>query len=1127
MADFLGKNKPYYDDYDPSKQFTHILAVPGEVEQAREFTQMQTMIYSFLKRLSDTLLKDGAIVAGMGYTITAQNKLIVEDGRVYLDGKIHEFKKQEIAVTKKGAEVIGVKLVNSIVTSETDVSLLDPAQEMENYGQPGAHRIKSVPVLTLNDLSSPTLFELEEGQLKVEVSRPAIDGITDILARRTYDESGNYRVVGLDLFCKAVDANNIEVTVEAGKAYIKGYEVIKPTPVKKLLPISKDFTTTFNEPKIFTTGTTKYALNNFPAKAIKKVVAMVEVTETVTRGAVVDGSDPLSKTPVVSIQEVKAGGVTYVQGTDYQLTSDKVNWSFSNGAKEPAVGSTYTVTYRYNKTMVLGTDYDLFQEVGAWGDTVDYLRFLNGDKPVNNSQLTVDYEHYLARIDHFSLDQKGNIIVTSGQPAMVSSVAPPYVNDDSLLGLGTVYFPPASGNAEAKTSTVTRSTMYDIQKMFQRLEDVEYNQAITALDRETMAGESPSELKGVFSDSFRSSFKGDLNHKDFSVMYSLEDGMIMLPPLNTKSAKPTINNTTSNIKSWGRLISAPMVEKVTIDQPYATTTMKINPYLAFNTLGVLKLTPEVDNWLETEYIKIEETEFAARNFYRWWRHGEDPSLKDNVSDLFDLEMENGQKVGEWRPEWWPGVTDQTGVAIKTEKSTSIMKEAITYMRQTEVQFKATNLAKSSDNLELFFDGVRVALTPLSGYQAGSTPGTVRSNSSGIVEAKFTIPPNIRTGTREVTLKNHENVASSAFTSIGTKETTTDKILRTRITLQVVDPLAQTFQFDQDTILTSVGGFFAAKDSTNNVIVQIRNVVNGYPGPVVYGEKVLVPNEITISDNAMKETKVTFDDPVFCAANTQFCVVYQTDSAEHSMYVADLGKTDVTTGELVTRQPYLAGMLFSSKNGLAWSAHQAMNMKFKVYTAEFQPTGTVEFDPITNLSADKILLLTDYLTPQNTGCIWEVSLDDQPFQPIARYRDLDTNKVVAKVRMRATFKSDKNMSPLMAKDSFTFVGFLTATEGSYISRATVIERDASIVKQSYEAFVPQGCTITPQFSLDDGKTWITPTQVSSVQVASGWFKYSFEKAVTLPNQRTFRARVNIKSNSSVVRPKVRKLMNIVK
>lgn len=1112
---------PYHDDFDPNKQYSQIVAVPGRVEQAREFTQMQTMIYHFLKKLSDTLLRDGAVVSGMDFILDEDGLLTVDKGRVYIDGKIHEFEKQSIQMSKQGLETIGVILEESIVTEEQDPTLRDPAQNMLNYGLPGAHRVKSVPKLTLNDPKSHTLFEFEDGELKLEVSKPQFDGLMDILAKRTYHEAGNYRVEGYELFVEQYDPDHVQLVVEPGIAYILGYEVIRPTPIKKLLPISKDTKIVSNEPKKYQEGEDKYPLNNFPAKQINKVVATVEVTDNLTRGAVVGGLDYLPKTPVVSIVEVADTERTYEQGVDFQLVGDAIDWGL-DGA-EPAVGSSYTVTYRYNKTMEPDVDYRLYQETNPWGETKDYVRFLNGDKPVDKSTFTVDYEFYLARFDLVSLDRYGDVVITEGQSNIDRLAYPPTLVDSDLLQLGTVYLPPNSPNAKAISASITRLRMEDLQRMKQRLEDVEYNQAVTHLDREAMAGESPTDLKGVFSDGFISTQKGDMDHPEFDVMYSLEDGLIMIPPVDITQERPNINFDTSQIHAWGRLISAPMREVVAVDQFYATTTMQINPYLAFNSAGVLKLTPEVDNWIEEDSMIVEETRTEARKFYRWWRHLGDQNILNRVKDLFDDRLDTGQRIGDWRPK-----IGETGTYTKVERSTSVLEEAITYMRQIEVELAAENLTPGADNLECFFDGVRVNLEPLQGYSTGSRPGTVRANSSGEVKAKFTIPKEIRTGTREVVLRNENNQAVGAFTSIGTKRTTVDTIIRTRVTLTAVDPIAQTFQFEQDTVLTSIGVYFAGKDN-NNVIVQIRNVVNGYPGNIIYGEKVLKPHEINVSDDATAETKVTFDDPVLCSANTQYCMTFLTDSSIPTMYVADLGGKDITTGDLVQRQPYLAGLLFSSSNGIAWTAHQSMNLKFKIYVAEFEETGTVEFDPIYDVPSDRVLLLADFLTPRNTGCIWEMKLDDGPYQPITSYEDVELDTIISKIQFRATFKADKNMSPLMAKDGFTFVGFLQSQKGTYISRNIEgFDRPITKVKQSFEAFVPQGATVTPRFSYDDGETWETPVQVSAVQVSRDFVKYTFEKDIPEEaNARMFRARIDLTSPSSVIRPKVRKFMNIMK
>ena len=55
---------PYYDDFDESKQYYQIMFNPGRPVQARELTQMQTMLQKQIERLGDHVFQHGARVLG-------------------------------------------------------------------------------------------------------------------------------------------------------------------------------------------------------------------------------------------------------------------------------------------------------------------------------------------------------------------------------------------------------------------------------------------------------------------------------------------------------------------------------------------------------------------------------------------------------------------------------------------------------------------------------------------------------------------------------------------------------------------------------------------------------------------------------------------------------------------------------------------------------------------------------------------------------------------------------------------------------------------------------------------------------------------------------------------------------
>ena len=59
---------PYHDDYDADKDFHRILFKPGVAVQARELTQLQTILQNQIERFGDNILKEGTIVKGCSFT---------------------------------------------------------------------------------------------------------------------------------------------------------------------------------------------------------------------------------------------------------------------------------------------------------------------------------------------------------------------------------------------------------------------------------------------------------------------------------------------------------------------------------------------------------------------------------------------------------------------------------------------------------------------------------------------------------------------------------------------------------------------------------------------------------------------------------------------------------------------------------------------------------------------------------------------------------------------------------------------------------------------------------------------------------------------------------------------------
>lgn len=161
---------------------------------------------------------------------------------------------------------------------------------------------------------------------------------------------------------------------------------------------------------------------------------------------------------------------------------------------------------------------------------------------------------------------------------------------------------------------------------------------------------------------------------------------------------------------------------------------------------------------------------------------------------------------------------------------------------------------------------------------------------------------------------------------------------------VIDPLAQSFFVETPLYITKVDLFFSAKETRNiPVKIQIRKMVNGTPSQEVipFSEKVVYPNQISISTNGTTATTISFDSPVFLDIG-EYALTLISDSLNYRVWISQIGQRDIVTGALISEQPYI-GVLFKSQNASTWTPDQYQDLKFTLYRASFvtSVTGTVE------------------------------------------------------------------------------------------------------------------------------------------------------------------------------------------
>ena len=180
-----------------------------------------------------------------------------------------------------------------------------------------------------------------------------------------------------------------------------------------------------------------------------------------------------------------------------------------------------------------------------------------------------------------------------------------------------------------------------------------------------------------------------------------------------------------------------------------------------------------------------------------------------------------------------------------------------------------------------------------------------------------------------------------------------------------DPILQTFfTKEQNTVagvfITSIDIFFASKDPSLGVTLEIRNVLNGYPGynVVPFSVKHLQSSEVNISANGTTKTRFTFDAPVFLENNTEYAFVVKPDgnSPNYTVWVGEQGFEDVASNAPIFNNSFV-GVMFTSSNNRTWTPYQKEDIKFFINRASFSPltaTCVLNNDDSEYLTVDSIL-----------------------------------------------------------------------------------------------------------------------------------------------------------------------------
>lgn len=653
----------FYDrsESEQAKNYEQHLFLAGNVLQSAEMNEIQAYARNSLKALGDALYKDGDIVRDATAVVDVVTGVTqLTSGAVYLRGMVRGVPSSTITIPVSGTVVIGIYLNESIISEADDQTLLDPASETRGYQEPGAARLQITPQWGYQGDNTSTgeffpIYYVDDGQLRAKDAPPQLDSVSQAIARYDRDSAGSsYIVAGMQVTALNDLENGTQVySVKDGRARINGFGVSLNTSRRLEYAAAPDLRYIDSEPHAsITAGAQRIDVDRPPISSISQVRITEEKTVSMVHGTFTGAQDPLPDTSVIEIVSVVQGATTYVQNTDYKLTSGKVDWSLAGG--EPATGSTYFVTYRYI-TSVVPTDVDStgFTITGAIPGTL----------------VLTNYYMKLPRIDRLCMDENGSFIWVQGVATDYDPVRPSV--QSNLLAICQVK-QTWDGNRSIMNDGVRMVPMNDIEAINNRLDTLTDLIAQQKLVSDLGTREAAAK-KGLFVDPFL-----DDNQRDQGL---------------AQNAAVIGYALTLPIDGDGAYVSADVTETTTCDytlEPILTQTsrtgnMKINPYMAFAVPPKpVTLAPAVDRWTVTQTA--------------WKSAITQKFIVDNaIKDSYHYKLYGTSLAG------WPSYDTTTSQSVILSSITNRVEN----LRQIEVKFEVAGFGPNEQLSSMKFDGVSV------------------------------------------------------------------------------------------------------------------------------------------------------------------------------------------------------------------------------------------------------------------------------------------------------------------------------------------------------------------------------------------------------------------------------------
>jgi hypothetical protein len=441
-----------------------------------------------------------------------------------------------------------------------------------------------------------------------------------------------------------------------------------------------------------------------------------------------------------------------------------------------------------------------------------------------NTDITSDLEYYLSRKDKVFLTSNGKFKVVNGTSAL-EPVEPEGIADAMLLyKLFVPAFTFKTSDIKIRPQDNRRYTMRDIGRIEKRVENIEYYTQLSLLESEAQnmqiqdADGFDRFKNGIIVDNFTGHGIADVTDNDYSVSMDMANGELRpafhQDNINLIESDAVLENSTTmsdtiratnGYQKTGDILTLPYTSIEFASQPYASTTVNLQPFNIIDFVGTMTLDPEQDEWMETETLPELQvdmpgafdtlTDLAAAgvldlNLGTVWDNWNETwsGTPQEVNRTSDRNARFGQNNGFG---WFDTTTTittaqrvqlrragiRTGLipqAVRTSFGDRVVSVAFApFMRQKDITFTAKDM-KPLSRVFPFFDGIDVSanVTP-TGSSAGAA---LTTDAAGEVTGVFSIPDPTnsanakwRTGRRpfRLTTSSTNSLTVDVFTSAET------------------------------------------------------------------------------------------------------------------------------------------------------------------------------------------------------------------------------------------------------------------------------------------------------------------------------------------------------------------------